>query len=257
MNKIEIIKGLIEAGFTVKEDIVEKNGIKKEAIIVITNNNINPTIYPDQFEKTDNIDEVIEFVKLSILNSQTDNDIKKLLSDREYILNNVTIGLAGKGKTSGKYITFDSEIEGYENYFMVSLEIGEDNGLVTLSEDVVKMSDLSLEELKKRAMENTIKNAVAFNMNSLIPCAPSDSKMVILTNKSQFKGASSIYAKELIKEHFPDAEEIICIPSSIHEWILIPNIFDIDYVTDMITEVNSTQVAPEEILGTSPVILSL
>ena len=69
MNKIEIIKGLTEAGFTVKEDTIEKNGIKKDIIIIMTNNNINPTIYPDQFEKVDDIDEIIEFVKLSILNS--------------------------------------------------------------------------------------------------------------------------------------------------------------------------------------------
>ena len=259
MNKIEIIKGLTEAGFTVKEDTIEKNGIKKDIIIIMTNNNINPTIYPDQFEKVDDIDEIIEFVKLSILNSLTDNDIKELLSDREYILNNVTIGLAEKGRTSGKYITFDSEIKGYENYLMVSLTIGKNNGSVTLSENIIKMSGLSLEELKEKAMVNTIKNAVAFNMESLIPCAPSGSGMVVLTNKSQFKGAASIYAKELIKEYFPDAEEIVCIPSSIHEWILMDkaNVSDIDFVTEMISEVNSTQVAPEEILGTKPVVLSL
>ena len=85
--------------------------------------------------------------------------------------------------------------------------------------------------------------------------------LYVLTNKRCYKGASAILNHEKLNEYAEkfNTDKILCIPSSVHEWILMPykDYMDVDYFTKMIQEVNSTQLEAYERLGDKPVILNI
>lgn len=87
-----------------------------------------------------------------------------------------------------------------------------------------------------------------------------DNIMYVLSNKSRFRGASSILNRNLLiklaKEL--DTDKIIAIPSSIHEFLIMGYSEDIDIkdINKMIKEVNS-EILPEEILGDKAFILNV
>ena len=75
--------------------------------------------------------------------------------------------------------------------------------------------------------------------------------MYVISNHSRQRGASSILNKEMLKqfacEH--NCKKLVVLPSSVHECILIPcddEEIDIESFDNMVQEVNSTQVSPEE-----------
>ena len=76
--------------------------------------------------------------------------------------------------------------------------------------------------------------------------------MYVLTNQNKLNGASCILYEHLL-EHFADRLccDLYILPSSIHEVILIPATSDTSYqeLSQMVQEVNDTQVSPEEILS--------
>lgn len=79
-----------------------------------------------------------------------------------------------------------------------------------------------------------------------------DGAMYILSNKSRFYGASCVLYDGVL-EKFAETmgTDLFIIPSSVHEVILVPDRGNIDpaQLTEMISDVNCTQVSPEEILS--------
>lgn len=79
-----------------------------------------------------------------------------------------------------------------------------------------------------------------------------DIQMYVLTNKNRINGAAAMFYDEVLKEFADSVEkDLIIIPSSVHEVILIPNNNSIteDEVNEMIREVNQTELNPVEILS--------
>ena len=76
--------------------------------------------------------------------------------------------------------------------------------------------------------------------------------MTVLTNSVGVHGASSILypaTKELLEERFPNG--FICIPSSVHEWIIISKDLSTDTMglLDMVKTINANEVLPEDQLA--------
>jgi len=74
--------------------------------------------------------------------------------------------------------------------------------------------------------------------------------MYVITNSKRFYGAISVIsAQDKLEELFPDGYAII--PSSVHEVLAIPLSDEVDeqMLKGMIGEVNATEVAAEEVLG--------
>lgn len=79
--------------------------------------------------------------------------------------------------------------------------------------------------------------------------------MYVLSNKDKFHGAGCILYKNLLMEIAEKWGCDICIiPSSIHEVLLIPmrEAGSCEYISLMISEVNQTQLEPDEILSEHP-----
>ena len=85
------------------------------------------------------------------------------------------------------------------------------------------------------------------------PFEPDDmTPMTVLTNSVGVNGASAILypaTKEMLKERFPNG--FVCIPSSVHEWILLPKEFATDTANllDMVKTINANEVLPEDQLA--------
>ncbi len=131
----------------------------------------------------------------------------------------------------------------------------------------LKLWDVTQEELYTAAEQNTpelLKYEIR-NMYELIqellekeelakvsesgntPCL-----MYVLTNQYKINGASALFYRNLLKD-FADKTgyDLYILPSSVHEVILLPAFADtsMEELTQMVKEVNATQVREEEILA--------
>lgn len=80
---------------------------------------------------------------------------------------------------------------------------------------------------------------------------PTPVPMIIVSNQDKNYGASVMYCKEILKgitDKFDD--DLIILPSSIHEIIVIPaSTIDIEEMSEMVTMINATDVDPTEVLS--------
>ena len=141
------------------------------------------------------------------------------------------------------------------------------SGTITVATEHMKLWGIDSEELDKIATINTFKN----NKITLMSLADMigeivleedvameeidipDIPMYALTFKSRIYGAAAMVCEDIIKK-FADfvEDDLYIIPSSIHELLIIPchsSQQDVTHLKYMIREVNSTQVAEEEILS--------
>lgn len=76
--------------------------------------------------------------------------------------------------------------------------------------------------------------------------------MYVLTNRDKIYGAAALLYSERIRELADQMEcDLLILPSSIHEVLLIPDdhVKGYDFYVKMVDEVNRTQVEPEEVLS--------
>lgn len=77
--------------------------------------------------------------------------------------------------------------------------------------------------------------------------------MFVLTNESNLFGAACIIYPNLLQHYASEAQtDFYILPSSIHEIILVPTLENSDYqeLSEMVQEVNDTQLQDDEILST-------
>lgn len=78
--------------------------------------------------------------------------------------------------------------------------------------------------------------------------------LLILTNSRRYYGASCILYEELLKKFAGElGDNFFILPSSVHEVILLPEIYvdNVKKLFRMVSEVNRTQLEPEEVLSDS------
>lgn len=79
-----------------------------------------------------------------------------------------------------------------------------------------------------------------------------DIKMYVLTNRVKLNGASAMLYSDKIRELADSLHsDLLILPSSVHEVLLLPDDSEeqYDFYRQMVEEVNTTQVEPEEILS--------
>lgn len=136
-------------------------------------------------------------------------------------------------------------------------------GSILIHNSHMHMWDTSVEELHRLARQNTpaLLPYKSIPMKELLKTHPlahlldlDEIPMQILTNKYKTNGASVILYDNLlaqISDFF--AQSMILLPSSIHEWILIPvdeyNATELGYYSQVVKEVNASQIPDDEILS--------
>ncbi len=87
----------------------------------------------------------------------------------------------------------------------------------------------------------------------------SNAQMYVVTNESKVFGAAGIFADRSLREQVVEklGEDFYIIPSSTHEVIVVAaDQMPPEQMAAMINEVNSTQVAPEEVLSDHPYLVN-
>ena len=158
-------------------------------------------------------------------------------------------------------------------YIVVSRE-EEEFGTVTVKNNLMQMWNVSVEKLLRMAIVNTqrmfrgkvesmfnvmtellvdkLDEECANEFFDMIAGAEDEVPMYVCSNTSKINGAGVILYDGLLKE-FADRVDnnFYILPSSIHETLFIPDAGDVDvnYLKQMVRDVNTTQVAPDEILS--------
>lgn len=196
------------------------------------------------------------------------------MQDLEYLLDgHITLKLVNKEKNE-KYLQGKAHISFLDLAVLFCMTLKDDEtgiGTIVIPEEITKHWNISLEEAFEKVLAVTerdypiIRNTMMEFMLELIRKQCCDFKelrledldpakeMYIQTNKQNFNGSiTMLYKKNL----FMFCEEkgidsVFILPSSLHEIILVPRFKGADEkcLQSMISEINATQVAADEVLS--------
>ena len=259
---------------------VRKNGdVMKDAICVKNDSNIAPTIYMDSL-KTEDIDEAVEVVTNIINQNASPNINISLLTDSEFICDHVRIGIQKESEEEMVKKPAGNDLPGVEQYLYIhKSESGENysSWSVKIKLNMLEQAGLEEEKVWEIARRNTFNSTTLRSMTEVMSDIMGEdfdeigsivsNKMFIVSNREQNKGASAILNHEMLKkfalEHCPEASDgsrsFVVLPSSIHECILLPTdgTVSIDEFSEMVKEVNATQLQPEEVLVDHAFIITI
>lgn len=155
-------------------------------------------------------------------------------------------------------------------FYMILEHDDEGNATVLLRNEHLKAWDKTAEDLFEIAKVNTQKiipytikdifdtmaGIIGIDKSELeIPlmCDENDvAPMYVITNKLMLYGACAMLEKDLLKNLGEKFGSFIIIPSSVHELIIVPSeqhSCDMEYFSEIINEVNTSQLAEEEVLS--------
>lgn len=276
MNRTEVVKKLNNRGFNAQERDVVKNGVVLKGIMVQPEENtgicISPIIYMDTVEELENRglkeDEIISYlIKLYEDNKKFEFNVDTL-NDGNFVLKNIFVGLQ---KTSSENIVKKkTEFDEIESYMYINLiKNGQDSATTKVTAELLENAGISEDEAWIAAKENTYADTIivsllkvmCLNVNMSYFEEMEDMPIYILTNKSKIKGASAILNRKVLKELADKycTDKIIAMPSSIHEFLVIPykEQYDIDKLSEMVKEVNLIEVNPIEQLADKAYLITV
>lgn len=256
MKLLEAKSILEKAGYEVEERIVLKNG-KELPSLSIGSGKVRPTIYESTIENAKTDTALFTFVD-NALNRVPEIDISEITSI-EYIYQNATSCI--RHMTDDDSIVKFPVFDDLEEYIRIIVDNSENETMsIILTQEMAKTLELDINALRERARDNlrqksTIKSMeeVLFGLADpeVLDLMPSVPSMWIASVDSKQNGASVILLEDVLtdfcREH--GISKLCIIPSSIHECILIKAEADEGYINDMISQVNDTEVAENEVLS--------
>lgn len=271
----EIIKERLEerTGLEVRLAEVKKNNsvIFHGINIIVPETNILPTIYLESYLK--------DYEKGISLEDTTEAIVRKWEREREH----TPVDMEWfkdfsqvRGKVAYRIVNFEANREMLQEIpyipflnlakvFYVALSSEEyGDGSILIQNRHMKFWGVSTEELDEIASQNTPKlfQAEVIDLEDVVKeIMQSEStefeiseedRMYVVTNRARHYGAAVMCYPSIIKEFAEQKEcDLLIIPSSIHELIILPYKKNQVYIKNMVKEVNATQVAPEEVLSDS------
>ena len=165
-------------------------------------------------------------------------------------MKNIYIGLTNANDTADM-VTRETEFDGIVLYLWVKLD---HERICRVNEYVMNQlmynDDVPEEVIWDMALRNTFKETRITPMSTFIPMA-FGSEIMVVTNNDAFRGAACILDKEALKANVKPGV-YIAIPSSVHEFLLVPKDkydFGLNAVINMVMKVNETEVRPEDRLA--------
>lgn len=253
-------------------DADKNNGIRLKGLSIMEEgSNLSPTIYLEEFyEKYEkrimDLREVLVQVKKTYETHKKEGFVFK---QEEMLKEDRIIGcLVNKEMNQNllcqiPYVPVGEDLVLIFKYYLKEV-FGQERGYVTITNHLVECLKLDTNNLLPKAMENMKEICPEYftSMEHMVfgypEHLPSKMNMYVLTNQERHLGASSILYKEVRKMLYDRFEcDLIVLPSSIHELILIP-VNEGDFyseLNEMVREVNATQVAEEEKLGSNAYVI--
>lgn len=262
MTRTMIIEELNSRGYIAEEATAIKNGICKEGITVKRNSTdrVAPNIYTDDFiEKAErenlSVSEVADEIENIVKHCNTNFDVS-MFSDKDYLLSHIRLGLQATGTED--IVKRPSSFNGIEEYLYLEGSRGTEHFSVKVKKELLNNADVAFNIAWSMAEKNSHKETTIQPLFSVVaniigeenPICNEFAPIYVVSNKSQFRGASGIVDRTALKELADNIgiHDFVVLPSSIHECILMPKDenTDMESLYKMVREVNSTVVSPED-----------
>ena len=272
------------ATFTINH-VTKPNNVEKTALCIRqADSNIGCNYYLEELQRRYNAGQSIEEIAADIMNHcMTDSTLRNgsiltslltNLTSYEKVKEQISIRLLNLRKNN-EYLAdkvYFPFIKGDDSYELaiclyIRVPVGNDTlGSITVTKQLRSQWNISDDELLQNAMDSTMRNhgCKLKNIFEVISqlmetkdsfsdfMNPPEPSMYVLTNDEGFNGAATLVYPEKLREIADQLNsDLFIIPSSIHELILIPDDGTIqpDSILEMIIQVNSTEVAPSEVLS--------
>ena len=267
LNEEMIVEEMSRRGLECRLNSVVKNGKSYTGIEYMCEGDCHPTLYLKDFVDNDSFDsfeEMCDKMEDIFLNSVRPNFNIDRMTDKEYLLNNVFVCIQKHNDIEEDLISIPLEdFEDLDKYYRIRCVSDNGTGSFKVKKALLDRAGLTVEELDKYAMKHLMENTEFYDLADIVP-VPSFVEappMYVLSNAQKWLGASSILnydALEAICTKLGNTELII-IPSSIHEVIILPKTDDTDIteVAQMINAINESELTPDEILSDHPYEWSL
>ncbi len=246
LNEKDVLELLAEYDISaVAQDIPKNNGVILRGI-TIGDGAVRPTLYLQYYT------DLQEFIKDAIRaknNIPDMNDISRL-PEWEYIKDKLRVKLSKNPET--RLVTYPAFLD----LKMTAYIKLADNATVGIGKDMFERYGMAINQFFKKALDNTAEyeGYRLFTMKEMLESMGCEDMgffdepdhMHILTNDKKLFGAAALLYS---LDHLP--EEFFMLPSSIHELILIYPVNDVDpfKLSEIVREVNGTQVEPTEVLS--------
>ena len=271
MNRKMLVERLREKGFRAEKRNVVKNGVECKAVEIGEQKNVSAVIYTEEMfrvaeEKQIGIEEIAERIIEIYKNSGCNLIDVGQLTDREYLLSHMYIGLQRQG-TEDLIKRPVEQMDGVESYLYARIwdRLGEEATL-KMRPSILRLSGIEEEEAWRLAENHTSAESMILSLSELIEGGESlavldDITMYIVTNQDTVYGASAILNKELLKDFGKthNVDKVLVLPSSVHEVLIIPydGSLDLEYYSNLVKEVNQNEVDPIQQLADQAYLMNI
>ena len=255
----------------VKEMIKNNSTVLTGLIIKEVDSNIAPTIYMnsgfEMYQDGTLMEELIEDYLRTYETNKLDNNVSvEFFTDFEQAKERLTMKLVNAEKNRERLKKLPHYLLGdLALIFQVQVEAAEfGTATITVQNEHINMWKKEIATLFDNAKRNMsekqpVRIQSMFDVLSSMMGGITEEmfeeinlQMYVLSNETKINAASGIIFTEKIQE-FADVHEanLFILTSSIHELILIPDSgeLDVEYLANMVREINATQVPPEEVLS--------
>ena len=270
---VEAVKNEVGTGFDVTVNKVTKNNnlVLDGLVIKAADTNIAPTIYLNGYYERyeDGAMELSDVVESIIDTYSRHNSVTfdvSTFTDFDAVKNRICYKLVNTA--SNKKLLEDvphRELFDLSIVYYVMVAVEDDaTGSILIHNNHLSFWDVTENDLYEYASINTSKLLPAgiksmfdtlSEMVDMEDLPDTDDFMYVLTNKEKLQGASTILYPDVLKS-FADRKNanLWLLPSSIHEWIIVCDDGNMNRETlsEMIQEVNGSQLAVDEILSDHP-----
>ena len=283
-----VVEELNDKGMTAILSEIEKNGVKYHGISVKVNvgDTVGFNIRLDSFfEEGKSVDETVSYVLETIRGAENDkpngDEVLSIMDNLDEVLKRVRI-YCSKENTYKECVR--REENGITLTIAILLECGiNGQGSIRVRPEMLDKWNISEDDLWKQAKANSENHVVVKGMCETMVemmgreqaelfglAIPKEEEEVFVVssedNVNGAYGAFTEYVKAFVKDF--GADKFYVLPSSIHECLVIPftskaidktmtedEIFE--HFKQMVREVNATQVAEEDRLSDTPLLLAI
>ena len=259
MSKETIVKELVGMVYVVSESTSRKNGIDYPCLSVTKDERLGVVLREEVWDMP--IEDVVEIIENAFANQPTMADN---LDNADYIREHLSIRLMGADRTVG-YPTQKSFLNGVNAVLVIQDEeqsiLLNDNAFNHFSKlvglDAEEMWSLAFANLdrtakpKVKTMYDQLIEMMGEEFAEIMPPTKEEDAMIVVSNACGTLGANVIQLPstwQMISKYFNG--DVYVIPSSIHELIILDaSKIRLEDVTEMVRNVNDTQVADEDRLS--------
>lgn len=264
----EAMEELRKEGFNPQATDIQKNGVTLYGVVLYAHKLVSPCVYINSSEQS--VSDIVAYAKEVSLESPIPNAYLELLTNKDWFLKHIRISMQKSSSTDG-FVKRPSPFSNIDELLRIFFEV--DGSLLFFGVYLPHLDaiGISIDEAWTTAKNNLIGCSTIVPiyeaMNNLVPGSCSEDYieacnkfpvMYVLTNKNSLYGSGQILDKDYIKNYFKAIDEsyseLLLLPSSIHEWIIIPSKGEFDaqdeeFFSELVDLVNLSCVEEHEHIG--------